>query len=339
MIRDHNTGKLLIVLIIFLTAAQIDTDDFCRRKCIADVERNIRHPFNNIHFFAVQLFDHGLHAQPSLTDTGPDGIDIRVVGEHRNLGAGPCFSGNRHNFHNTGGNFRHLSFEQPPDQIRMAPRDINDGAVFPFVHLHDIKFHALVEDVSVKARLFIVRQYRFGTADVDCHLAFILALNDTAGQFADAPRKFFLDAVFFGLGQTQINYVFGGLCGQPAEILRIQFLDKLIADFKIFGDCTRFFKQNLAVRIGHFGNNGDRLIHPHLAGFAVDFGLDAVRRFIQVFLGDSITVALLARFYVKFALIRRHQRFFNGCEQCVKFKPALFFKHFQCFDEFLIHSD
>ena len=43
---------------------------------------------DNVDLLALQLADNGLHTATAHTDTGADRVDVGLVADHRNLGAG-----------------------------------------------------------------------------------------------------------------------------------------------------------------------------------------------------------------------------------------------------------
>jgi len=97
--------------------------DLGRRHGVDDELNRIWVPQDDVYAFAGQLVGHGLHARATHADTGTNGIQPGVVGQHGDLGAHARVAGRTHDLDQALAHFGHLELEQLNEEFRRSAAD------------------------------------------------------------------------------------------------------------------------------------------------------------------------------------------------------------------------
>src|SRR5690606_617558 len=111
----------------------------------------IRPPLDDVDLLALQLIHDRLHALAAHTDTGADGIDRAVLGDHGNLGPGARITSHRLDLDDTVVDLRDLHGEQLGHELRPRTRQENLRSALLSAYIVYIGTHAVaVTDVLAR---------------------------------------------------------------------------------------------------------------------------------------------------------------------------------------------
>ena len=134
--------------------------------------------------------------------------------------------------------FRHFQLKQTAQQAGMRPRQHDLRSFGQFFHFDDICLDSFAITVRLATDLFGRRQYRFGFAEIDEYLPLFDPLNHTGHDVIFAIGILIKDQAAFRFANPLHDDLLGVLRGNPAKILRRDFLLNDIADLK--GNIDRF---------------------------------------------------------------------------------------------------
>ena len=122
------------------------------------------YPVHNVDLFAAQLLNNRLNTRAFHANAGADRIDVRIVGNHRDLCSAARFTRGAFDFNNALVDLRYFLSEQLDQHARMGARQNDLRTPAGNLHTDDIGADPITLAISLSRNLFLLRQYRVGAA-------------------------------------------------------------------------------------------------------------------------------------------------------------------------------
>ncbi len=228
-----------------------DAGDFGGAKCLRDVLDRIFGEFDDVDLFAAQLTNDGLHAHALHSHACTDAIDVAIAAKDRNFRALTSFPSARFDRDRVVVNLRNFLFKEPHNQFGGRTRDQHTRVLTAPVDALDDAAHAVTDTEAFHARLFFLRQARFGLAHVNDVILAFQPLDDAVHQFAVAPLKLGVNAIPFGFPDFLQNDLLRGLSGNSSQCLGRLRLAHFTADFRFAVEFAGGLKRDLLERLIH----------------------------------------------------------------------------------------
>src|SRR5439155_811728 len=125
---------------------------------------------------------------------------------------------------------RHLVAEELDQQAGMSPRQDDLRALGSELDVENEGADAIALPVALARDLFLLRQDRVGPAEVHDDVLLLEALHDAGDELAFAALELVVDDVALGVAHALDDVLLRRLGGDPAELLRRQLGEQLVAD-------------------------------------------------------------------------------------------------------------
>ncbi len=238
--------------------------------------RRVGRPLDDVDLLALELGDDGLDPAAAHADAGADGVDARIVRDHRNLGPAPGIAGDRLDLDDAVVDLGHLLGEQLGHELGVGPREEDLRPARLAAHVVDVGPHPVALMEGLARQQLVAAQKRLGPAEIDHHVAVLHPLDETVHDLACAVLVLLVLALALGLAHLLHDHLLGGLGGDAPELDRRQGLDQLVADRGVGLARPGVFDRDLGRRIFDLVDHVDHAHQAHRAGLAVDLGPDVV---------------------------------------------------------------
>jgi hypothetical protein len=207
-------------------------------------------PFDDVYFLAAELGGDDCDAYAALTDECADRVDVFVVGKYRDLCARAWLTNDRFDFYDAEAisgtsvskslvkNFgcereRRMNVPRTPSSTRKSKCA-----------------DALALAIALARDLFVVGKYRGRAAEVDEKIAAFKTLHVAGHDLAFALAVLFYDRSALCFADFLHDHLFGGLCGDAAEIFAsLEWERNFFVELRVFFHALRVLEHDVLLRI------------------------------------------------------------------------------------------
>ena len=168
---------------------------------------------HDVDLLAPQFVDDLADAPTSCTDAGTHGIDVAVVGPHRDLGAMAWLTRTGLDLDGAVGDLGDLELEQLEDETRVRPRHDDLRSFGRLAHLDDVGL-----EPCARVRALGLRQQGLDPTEVEQGVAAVALLDDPGDDVALAAGVLLVLQLAFGFTDALHHDLLGGLRSDTAEV-------------------------------------------------------------------------------------------------------------------------
>ncbi len=206
---------------------------FGRLQCVHKECWLIIIPWNDVDFFALKLIHNGLYTRTAHTDTGANGINGAVIGNHSNLCARSGITSNSFNLNDAIVDFRHFHLEQFGHEFRRSARQENLRTARFAAHILDETANSIIGAIRFAANFFVAAQNAFATTNVYDNVAILFALHNTINNRACTIFEFFVLAIALGFANLLQDNLLCGLRSDTAKLHRRDLFGQNITNRRV----------------------------------------------------------------------------------------------------------
>src|SRR5438067_5770947 len=218
-----------------------------------------------------------LDTRAAHADAGPHWVHVAVVRHHRDLRPSARLPRRPLHLHDTLVDLRHLLAEELDQQAGMRPREDDLRALGGELDVENEGADAIALPVALARDLFLLRQDRVGPAEVHDDVLLLEALHDAGDELAFAALELVVDDVALGVAHALDDVLLRRLRGDPAELLRRQLGEQLVADLGLGTELAPSpLGRDPVQRVLDLRDDRPDLEELHLADLGVELGLDVL---------------------------------------------------------------
>src|SRR5881628_515508 len=254
-----------------------DLRDLGGRQRAADVLGGVARPRDDVDLLAAQLLHDRLDTRAAHADAGPHWVHVAVVRHHRDLRPSARLPRRPLHLHDTLVDLRHLLAEELDQQAGMRPREDDLRALGGELDVENEGADAVALPVALARDLLLLREDRVRPAEVHDDVLLLEALHDPGDELALAALELVVDDVALGVAHALDDVLLRRLGGDPAELLRRQLGEQLVADLGLRIDlCARHLERHLVLGVLDVLDHHLDLEQLDLAQLGVELRLDVL---------------------------------------------------------------
>ena len=244
--------------------------DFRRAQCVRREHNWIVRKLDDIDLLPAQFADDRLHAHALHADTSADAVHVAIAAGNGDFRALTRLARASFNDYGVVVNFRDFLFEEALHELRIGARKHHAGVLPRLVNTLDDAARTIAYAEILQARLFSLREPRFGLAHVKNQVLTLNALHRAVHELTHSRGIFHEDGVPLCLAHLLQNYLLGRLRRDAAERFGLFRYAHFTADFGIRIDGDRLGQRHLMQWVGDFINHTLHRRNPHYPTLGID---------------------------------------------------------------------